>query len=303
MLAGFRLAITTSAISPLPPLFLHCTKPLLVSEYLSATNVSMLERLKWLTDRYDLDENVTRVAPLLNALTLLAIGMTLISAVVLMLTGAPSKWAYVVLAAIQAVALVARVLLHRGLTKLSAIIFLSALFFILSLFAYYTGGLRAASYSALVLLTLYSGFVLGRTGALSYAALFVFVSSGLFALEVTDQLPIPLTERPHGYLLAHLATVAAGTMFILYMMRDVNQGVSDLRRSEEQFRGIFESAPIGMATLTLEGKFLRVNQALCNTLGYTLEELRELTFPEITYPDDLAGNLALTKKAAQPGNP
>lgn len=65
-----------------------------------------------------------------------------------------------------------------------------------------------------------------------------------------------------------------------------------LRESEERFRDILEYAPIGMAVVSLEGRFLRVNQALCNIVGYTREALEQLTFQEITHPDDLDADLA-----------
>ncbi len=59
-----------------------------------------------------------------------------------------------------------------------------------------------------------------------------------------------------------------------------------LKKSEEQFRLTFEMAPIGMAISTLNGKFTRVNQALCDALGYSPAELLELSFAEISHPDD-----------------
>lgn len=59
-----------------------------------------------------------------------------------------------------------------------------------------------------------------------------------------------------------------------------------LRKSEEQFRLTFEMAPIGMAISTLKGKFTRVNRALCDSLGYSRAELLELSFAEISHPDD-----------------
>lgn len=59
-----------------------------------------------------------------------------------------------------------------------------------------------------------------------------------------------------------------------------------LRKSEEQFRLTFELAPIGMAISTLKGKFTRVNQALCDALFYSEAELLELSFAEISHPDD-----------------
>ncbi|MCC0175794.1 EAL domain-containing protein [Waterburya agarophytonicola K14] len=59
-----------------------------------------------------------------------------------------------------------------------------------------------------------------------------------------------------------------------------------LRKSEEQFRLTFEMAPIGMAISSLKGKFRRVNQALCDALGYTQEELLGVSFAEISHPED-----------------
>lgn len=66
---------------------------------------------------------------------------------------------------------------------------------------------------------------------------------------------------------------------------------SALRASEKSFREIIEFAPIGMAIVSLEGRFKRVNQALCNIVGYSNEELVATTFQEITHPDDLAADL------------
>lgn len=60
-----------------------------------------------------------------------------------------------------------------------------------------------------------------------------------------------------------------------------------LLESEERFRNVMDNAPIGMATQSLEGKFLLVNRALCEITGYKKEELEQMTFQKMTYPDDL----------------
>ncbi|MEG4453303.1 PAS domain S-box protein [Microcoleus sp. N9_A1] len=60
-----------------------------------------------------------------------------------------------------------------------------------------------------------------------------------------------------------------------------------LRNSEEQFRHAFEDASIGMAIVSLDGNWIKVNPALCQILGYSSEELLALTFQDITHPDDL----------------
>ncbi|MHB1005691.1 MAG: PAS domain S-box protein [Chloroflexota bacterium] len=60
-----------------------------------------------------------------------------------------------------------------------------------------------------------------------------------------------------------------------------------LRESEERFRNAFENAPIGKALIAPDGRFLMVNRALADILGYAEGELLEKTYQEITLPDDL----------------
>src|SRR5215210_3528595 len=67
----------------------------------------------------------------------------------------------------------------------------------------------------------------------------------------------------------------------------------DLRQSEERFRATFEQAAVGIAHVGYGGEWLRVNQKLCDIVGYTREELLERTFQDITHPDDLQDNLDL----------
>lgn len=60
-----------------------------------------------------------------------------------------------------------------------------------------------------------------------------------------------------------------------------------LEQSEQAFRGNFENAAIGMALFDKQGKWIKINQTLCDILGYTKEELNALSFQDITHPDDL----------------
>jgi PAS domain S-box-containing protein len=64
-----------------------------------------------------------------------------------------------------------------------------------------------------------------------------------------------------------------------------------LRESEERFAGAFELAPIGMALVAPDGRWLKVNRAICAIVGYSEAELLTRTFQEITHPDDLAADL------------
>ena len=58
-------------------------------------------------------------------------------------------------------------------------------------------------------------------------------------------------------------------------------------QSNEIFKNAFEYSAIGMALVSLEGNWLKVNAKLCEIIGYTEEELLNLTFQDITHPDDL----------------
>jgi PAS domain S-box-containing protein len=58
--------------------------------------------------------------------------------------------------------------------------------------------------------------------------------------------------------------------------------------SEELFRITFDLAAVGIAHLDQDGTWLRINRKMCEIVGYTEEELRKLTFKDITHPDDIS---------------
>jgi PAS domain S-box-containing protein/diguanylate cyclase (GGDEF)-like protein len=66
--------------------------------------------------------------------------------------------------------------------------------------------------------------------------------------------------------------------------------------SEQRFKSAFEDAPIGMGLVSIVpdslGRFLHVNHAMSELLGYTQEEFTRLAFRDITHPDDLEESVA-----------
>ncbi len=74
------------------------------------------------------------------------------------------------------------------------------------------------------------------------------------------------------------------------------QAASDLQESEERFRATFEQAAVGIAHVAPDGRWLRVNERLCEMVGYTREELLAGSFQEITHPDDLPADLENVRK-------
>lgn len=71
----------------------------------------------------------------------------------------------------------------------------------------------------------------------------------------------------------------------------VQQRTQELLEGEEKFRATFEQVAVGFAHVALDGRWLRVNQKLCEITGYSHEEILNLTFQDITHPDDLEADL------------
>src|SRR5712671_1957711 len=64
------------------------------------------------------------------------------------------------------------------------------------------------------------------------------------------------------------------------------------RNSEARFRATFDNAAVGIAHIAPDGRWLRVNQALCRIVGYPVDELLSKSLKDVTYPDALAADLA-----------
>lgn len=91
----------------------------------------------------------------------------------------------------------------------------------------------------------------------------------------------------------------AGMMAVVEDITARKRSLEALRESEERFRLALDEAPIGMALVGLDGRFLRVNGVLCEIVGYTREELVGLTFQAITHPNDVDADVALARKLAR----
>lgn len=96
------------------------------------------------------------------------------------------------------------------------------------------------------------------------------------------------------------------TMLVCMMLRNYEQQLIDRqalqsaqdavaaeeRASMQRFHAYFDHSIIGLAISSLDKGWLEVNDALCNTLGYTRDELTRMTWPALSYPQDLAADEA-----------
>lgn len=97
-------------------------------------------------------------------------------------------------------------------------------------------------------------------------------------------------------LLDKLATDVGFALEVAAHEGERKRAATTLLEIEGRLRGAFDFAPIGMALVAPDGKWLQVNRALCEIVGYTEAEMLALDFQTITHPDDLEADLAFVNE-------
>jgi PAS domain S-box-containing protein len=80
----------------------------------------------------------------------------------------------------------------------------------------------------------------------------------------------------------------SGAVMVFHDVTARRRAEQALQTSEERFRAAFHQAAVGIAVASLDGKFVEANPKFSEILGYSLEELRQFTFADITHADDIA---------------
>ncbi|MFC1601257.1 transporter substrate-binding domain-containing protein [Candidatus Sumerlaeota bacterium] len=112
--------------------------------------------------------------------------------------------------------------------------------------------------------------------------------------------------RPADMLKWVLGIGATAACFILLfavwnrlLKQKIDERTATLAESEGRFRATFEQAAVGIAHVSLEGRFLRINERFCEIAGYPHEEMLHLTFQDITHPDDVDIDVSHTNALVQ----
>ncbi|HKY04538.1 MAG TPA: diguanylate cyclase, partial [Blastocatellia bacterium] len=94
---------------------------------------------------------------------------------------------------------------------------------------------------------------------------------------------IPIVAIVYLTYLTYLKNVEASVQ----QAEQAERHLTELKESEGRFRSAFDFAPIGMALVSPDGCWLRVNRSLCEIVGYSEQELLGTSFRQITHPQDL----------------
>ena len=142
-----------------------------------------------------------------------------------------------------------------------------------------------------------------------FASFFLLVGLSVFAYRRWHESQLELTSRWHVHAAMELlheeldqrvkhrtAELDSSNQALYVEIAERKKSGEALRESEERFSGAFEHAPIGVALVSTEGRWLKVNQALCDLLGYSSAELLARTFQDITAPEDLERDLASMRR-------
>jgi PAS domain S-box-containing protein len=115
---------------------------------------------------------------------------------------------------------------------------------------------------------------------------------GVLHYSLVNKFPIPGSDGN--------TSLIGGTAFDITERKQAEEA---LRESEERFHAILRQATAGIVRKDAEGRFLFVNQAFCNMLGYTESELMGKTIWQFTQKDDLEENKKLYERTMMEGIP
>jgi PAS domain S-box-containing protein len=104
-------------------------------------------------------------------------------------------------------------------------------------------------------------------------------------------------RRAQYFSAAGLVTVLIGifTLLLIVAIREQRRAAALVAHSHGRFLATFNQAAVGIAHCGLDGRFLNVNQRLCDMLGYSAMEFLSLTVADITWPEDVASSIQLLK--------
>jgi PAS domain S-box-containing protein len=145
---------------------------------------------------------------------------------------------------------------------------------------------------------IHNGWLAGAVGVFALMALAATLMISLFDVRLTErsaEFADELRER-NRFLAKQALDLADANARLQDEMHERSRAQRALQESESHFRNAFDFATIGMALMSLQGRWLQVNRALCQIIGYSEDELLARTFQDVSHPDDLNANLEYARQ-------
>ena len=117
---------------------------------------------------------------------------------------------------------------------------------------------------------------------------FIVVSGTVGDERAVEMLKHGVTDYVLKENLNRLGPVVHRALAEMEQRQETRESDEKARAANERFRSVFEFAPSGMAVIGIDGRLLQVNDALCEVLGRTEQDLLRLTVTALTHPVDRA---------------
>ncbi len=156
-----------------------------------------------------------------------------------------------------------------------------------------SGGRYITFALAVVLCTIYGGFVAGMISTLLGMVLATFFLVPPYGrLAFAD--PVEALWLNSWHLITQLV-VMGSIALVQRQQRGLVKAANLVQQGHKQLEDTFEHSATGMAHSRIDGSWIRINQTYCDLIGYTRDEVMAMTFKDFTHPDDIdldLGNLS-----------
>jgi PAS domain S-box-containing protein len=157
-----------------------------------------------------------------------------------------------------------------------------------------SGGRFVTAALAVALAALYGGLGPGLVSTLLGMVLVNF-----FMVEPYGSFVFAKTTEAFWLNAWHLLTqlVVVGAISLMQAQnRRLQEAGRQIRLSQQRSLDTFDHAASGISHVDISGRLMRTNQTFCRMVGYSQAELAQMGFQDITFPEDLAPDLALLQE-------
>jgi PAS domain S-box-containing protein len=245
------------------------------------------------------DEEKTRRAALLNTLLLSALGIIVLEAVIAI----PFFFDEKLINSLGALGMfvlffLAHRLMHAGKVLLAGRIFMATLWIIFTLYMLFSGGTNNVLVVGYVIGTIIVGMLIGWAEAIIFSFASSLAGLVMALMEIAGNAPEVIF--PIAPLVSWIDLTAALFMVVIVLnlfLRSLNEALALTRqrleerrqaeeavqRSEEKFRGLFETSRDFLYITDLDGNIREVNKTASEMSGYTIEELKRINIGQLYY--------------------